>query len=320
MSTYRRASRLPGVVAALEAQDLAEPYEIVVVDDGSPDDTWATLERLAASCRVPLRPFRQTTNQGPARGRNRGWREARGAVVAFTDDDCRATPGWLRSLVDALADAELAQGRTLADPDHADRWGPFSRTLQVTREQGFYETCNIAYRRTLLEAMAGFDETFALPGGEDTDLAWRARERGARTAFVPEALVYHEVTPSDYREYLRNKLRWADIPRVVRLHPQLREGLFYSRWFWRSSHPKALALAAGAALVVVPGRTWRWRAVRWVAAGALARPYLRFRTRVAPLRAGPRRRLALIPLAWVGDLLEVAVMIRGSIRHRTLIL
>jgi glycosyltransferase involved in cell wall biosynthesis len=313
--TYRRPERLPGLVAALEAQDLGRPFEVIVVDDGSPDGTWAELQRLAAASSVALIPVRLPANRGAAAARNAGWRRGRAPLVAFTDDDCRPAAGWLAAMVAALESAGLVQGQVRPDP--ADRWGPFSRSLTSTSED-FYATANMGYRREVLEAVGGFDEGYGMRACEDTDLALRAKGRGAVSGFAPDALVHHAVLPSEFRAYLHEKRRWSTVPLVVRRHPELRAKL-HSRWFWRASHKPALAAGAGlAGSLLLARRNWSGAIAVGAALGA---PYVRYRTRVDPLPGvGPRRRVALLPLALAGDLSEVAVLALGSARHRSLIL
>src|SRR5687768_10205396 len=88
VSSFQRAAKLERLLRALEAQDIAVPFEVVIVDNGSTDDTWETLQRWRDTTPLVLRPVRIEVNRGPSGGRNAGWREARGALVAFTDDDC----------------------------------------------------------------------------------------------------------------------------------------------------------------------------------------------------------------------------------------
>lgn len=320
VSTFQRASRLPRLIDALERQDIDQRFEVVIVDNGSSDETWLTLERLSAGSALDLRPVRLAVNRGPSGGRNAGWRAARGSVIAFTDDDCRPTPEWLGRLSGPLCTVDIAQGTTLPDPEHESRWGAFSRSVEITGEDGFYETCNIAYRREWLERLGGFDESFRLTG-EDTDLAWRARKAGARTTFVDDAVVYHEVSASDWRSHVRDKFRWGDVPLTVKRHPHLRTEIYAGRWFWRPSHRKALAALGGLVVAGWPAGSVPRRAARIAAGAALVRPYVILRTRTAPPgRCGPRRRVALLPFLLASDLLEVGVLLRSSWRHRTLII
>jgi GT2 family glycosyltransferase len=303
VATRNRAALLERLVSALRAQDGVDHVEIVIVDDASTDDTTDVLRRLGVNyLRLPKR-------SGPAAARNAGWRASTAPVVAFTDDDCVPQPGWLAALVRGLRDADLAQGCTRPDPGQAHLEGPFSRTLEVTAETGYYQTCNMGYRREVIERLGGFDERFRHPTGEDTDVAWRAIAGGARTVFVPDAVVHHDVRPSSFSAHLRDTWRWEGVVLAVRNHPELRRR-FHRRWFWKPSHPPALLAAAG--LVVLARRP--------VVGAALLLPYARYRTRVLPLRGGPRRRVAATPGALVADLTEVGVLALASARYRTLLL
>jgi cellulose synthase/poly-beta-1,6-N-acetylglucosamine synthase-like glycosyltransferase len=288
---------------------------MIVVDDASTDDTWDSLCRLAASNRVPLRPLRTPHNSGPAAARNVGWRASQGRLVAFTDDDCVPQPGWLAALASALDRADLVQGKTVPDPAQASNSGPFSRTLQVTTETGFYQTCNMGYHRDLLQRLGGFDERFRHPTGEDTDLAWRARQHGARSAFEPTAVVHHDVRQSSFLTHLRDTTRWEGVVLAVRLHPGLRRHL-HQRWFWKDSHPPALIALGGVSLTVRP----KARGMSRLTGVVLLLPYIRYRTSKNPLGGGPRRRLAALPAALVADLAEVGVVAAASVRYRSLLL
>lgn len=313
VATHERSALLPRLVRALEAQEGAPPFEVVVVDDGSTDDTWGELTALARTVGVPLMPLRMGRNRGPAAARNAGWRATSATVIAFTDDDCVPDPGWLAPLVAELDRADLVQGRTVPDPAQLHRSGPFSRTLQVEQEDGFYQTCNIAYRRSWLERLGGFDEDFRHPAGEDTELAWRAVEAGARTAFVGDALVHHDVRPSSLLVALADTRRWGSVVLAVRKHPALRRRL-HSRWFWRASHPRALSAVTGLGLAVAVPRAA-------VPAALLALPYLVHRLHTTPLPTlGVRRRLVLLPAALLLDTLEVGVCAAASVRYRRLVL
>src|SRR5207302_7342787 len=84
--TYQRAASLPKLIEAFEAQTLpARDFDVVIVDDASRDDTMTVLDELAARARITLRIVRNERNSGPAVARNRGWRSADAAIVAFTD-------------------------------------------------------------------------------------------------------------------------------------------------------------------------------------------------------------------------------------------
>jgi hypothetical protein len=232
--THNRSHLLSRLIAALRAQEGVGPFEIIVVDDGSDDATPEVLGRLAAAGSVPISAPRLAVNKGPAAARNEGWRRARAPLVAFIDDDCTPERRWLASLVEALGGADLAQGKTVPDPDQMANRNAFSHTVVVEGEWGYYESCNIGYRRALLERLGGFDEAFRSSSaarhragpmfGEDTDLAWRAKAAGARIAFEPGAVVLHDVRPQTYIDHLGDEAQPGDarplpLPRVLAPRP-----------------------------------------------------------------------------------------------------
>ena len=313
VATHNRAHLLPRLIAALDKQK-GPSFEVVVVDDASTDETWSELQRLASD-HGWLRPVQLAQNSGPATARNVGWRNATAPLLAFTDDDCVPQPGWLAALAAGLREADIVQGRTEPDPETRDRMGPFSRTLVVEREDGYYQTCNMGYRRGVLERLGGFDQRFKRPSGEDTDLAWRGREAGCSTKFVPDAVVHHDVRPSSYAVHLRDTARWGDCVLTLREHPQLRS-LIHRKYFFRQSHPPAIAGAIGLALLFAPRARLNTRAT----GALLLYPYWRLRTREWPLRGGPRRRMAAIPAALLADIYEVGVITAAAVRYRTFIL
>ena len=317
VATWNRADRLARLVGALEAQQGAPPFELVVADDGSSDDTPAVLAALARDASFPVRIVRLEANRGPAAARNAGWRAATADAIAFTDDDCWPAPGWLAGLVAGLADADVVQGRTVPDPDAVDRdW--FSHTIEILSERGYYETCNIAYRRRWLEEADGFDERFGSSSeaagpiyGEDTDLAWRVKELGARTTFRDDALVTHEVRPGTLLDRLRSLRRREGVVMLVRRHPGVRAS-FPGGWWYQPPHGPALLVLVGAVLVL----SGLGSPVRWALGALLACPYLWVRTRGLPLRY----RLVMLPRMYAFDLGEVAVLAWASAKHRTLVL
>jgi GT2 family glycosyltransferase len=269
-------------------------------------------------------PIRLERNSGPATARNRGWRAARAALIAFTDDDCAADPAWVARMARALERAEVVQGRTVPDQLQRRGSGRFMYTIKVEVEQevGYYECCNMGYRREVLEALDGFDESFRYTAGtpksvgpiygEDVDLAWRAKGRGFDIAFAADAIVYHEVRYLGFADYLLDMRRREGIPLAIRRNPELRERC-YHHWFWVRSHPRALVAGGGLALMTRRG------VVPKLAGAALTIPYIRFRTRFVPV--GERSEWPVtIPLALIADLVEVAVLAVGSIKHRTLVL
>jgi GT2 family glycosyltransferase len=310
-ATCRRPDDVRRLLDALEAQTLApERFEVVLCDDGADPASWASLRERAGASPLDVRLLRHETNRGAAAARNTAWRAARAPLVAFTDDDCEPAPGWLDGLLAASRDADMVQGSVGPRPEleHLTE-GPFARTIRVD-DARFFETCNVLYRVEDLEAAGGFSEAFGRGGGEDTELALRVLAMGRRTAFAPDAHVFHAVRPSSFRLAFRDVRRWVTIPLVVRLHPVTRRRFLHRRIFWKRSHLSTCVALAGLGLV----------AGRRPAGAALVVPWVWLRLVRLPLTPHRAERVRSLPGAFAIDAAEVAVMVAGSARHRTVVL
>jgi len=317
VATRNRVEMLGRLLDALADQEGAGPFEVVIVDDGSTDGTFAMLEeRVAREDAYRLVALRQEVNRGPAAARNRGWRAGTAPVVCFTDDDCIPAKGWLQAHIAAVeAGADIVQGQTTPVPEQRDRWTPFCRSITRVRDGGFYETCNMAYRRDVLEATDGFDEEFRFPYGEDTDLAWRAFKQGYGVTFHKTAEAHHEVWPFNWKAHLADLRRREGIVMLVRKHPEVR-AMFPAPWYEHRRHVAAVQTAGSLVAVATRPKS----PLRWAFAGATIVHYYSV-SKIA--RFAPRRRRywpGYLPLTLASDLAEVGVMAAASAKHRTLLL
>jgi GT2 family glycosyltransferase len=175
-------------VARLEYPDL----ETIVVDDGSTDTTAA----VAAQHDVRLI---ETENRGLGRARNVGLAAATGEIVAYLDDDARPDPHWLSYLAHTFATTAHAGVGGPSAPHPAD--GEFANcvanvpggpthVLLTDVEAEHIPGCNMAFRKSALEAIGGFDPQFHT-AGDDVDVCWRIRDRGWTLGFSPGAVVWH---------------------------------------------------------------------------------------------------------------------------------
>jgi glycosyltransferase involved in cell wall biosynthesis len=296
------ASTLGRTLGVLAEQDLEHDFEVIVVDDGSSDETAKLVERS------PHAVLLRQPGAGPGPARNRGAEAASGRALAFTDADCFPERDWLREGLAALEHADLVQGRVVPDPEVP--LGPFDRTVYVDGEHGLYETANLFVRRRLFDDLGGFEDWLSAgigkPLAEDLWLGWRARRAGARTDFAERATVHHAVFPRGPLGYAAERVRLVYFPAIAAKMPELREGFFWRRWFLnsRSAAFDAAVLAAAAAL--------RARSALPLAA---AIPYVR----LAAVRARAWGRRA--PVVAAGDAAADAVglvaLLAGSIRHRS---
>jgi glycosyltransferase involved in cell wall biosynthesis len=306
--TRDRAERLGGLLRSLREQTLdASRFEVIVVDDASDDGTPALLERETRRGGLDLRVVRSESPGGPAVARNAGWPKARAPLVAFIDDDCEASPGWLEAGLDAARAhrGAVVQGRTEPLPRERHRLGPFAHTKSVHGPTPWFTTCNILYPRQVLESVGGFDERFT-QAGEDVDLGWRAMEKGAGHEFAAEALAYHGVDDLGPLGDLRMALRGADSTRFYRRHPELRAKFAYGWFFRRPSHAQLILAVAGLAV-----------SRHSKPALLLVLPYARaLAGRCREAGASP----ALVPYFVLWDALHVSTAVRGSFRYRILLL
>jgi glycosyltransferase involved in cell wall biosynthesis len=309
VATHNRAPRLASLLEAVRAQSIApERFELIIVDDGSSDETATVLERAAAGGELQAISLPQSV--GRAGARERGWRIARAPLVAFTDDDCEPAPAWLEAGLAAAAahPGAIVQGRT--EPIAAEleavppRRLPFTRTIRVEALDPGFATCNVFYPRELLERVGGFDlERYGrVHGGEDSDLAWRAIAAGARAAFEPQALVRHAVADLGPLGKLRVAASWQ--LRAYADHPGLRRAHFTHGIFWKPSH----ALLVRALLALALPRRLRF------AGPFLVAPYARYLIARGRLEGGGP---AAAPFYALLDLVELVTVARTGARHRT---
>jgi hypothetical protein len=314
VSTYRRPHYLPGLLAALEAQDAAERVEVIIVDNGSGDTTWEALCDFVRTTTLPMCAARVEHNNGPAPGRNAGVGLVRAPFIAFTDDDCIPHREWARRMLDGLAGgARAIQGRT--EPEAGVPRGPWDHTIAVRRPTELFETCNVAYRRDDVVAAGGFRQ---LPGytfngkpfgGEDTMLGFDIlRATGSELVFDEEAVVEHRVEPANYRKWLKAKNGASIFPALVRAVPELRDSMFLRVFLTSRSAAFDLALIG----VTTAAALWAW----WPLC-ALA-PYA---WKLAPRRRRGLRTWAkrLVPIV-IGDGTTALSLWRGSVRYRRLVL
>ena len=196
--TYNRIESLEACLTALSAQNLPrEAFEVIVVDDGSKQRPRALVERFTASMQVRLI---EQANAGPAAARNAGARAARGQHLAFTDDDCRPSPGWLSAMGVAL---DERPGSAVGGPVVScleNVWSTASQLLvdflysyfDRTNANGrFFVTANVAMPTELFQSMGGFDLTFPFAAAEDRDLCERWHECGYPLVYSEKAIVKH---------------------------------------------------------------------------------------------------------------------------------
>lgn len=200
--TRNRAKQLERCLKNLTLLAYPHQWELVIVDNGSSDDTQTVIEQWRQSLPCTVTALREP-NPGLGRARNAGWRAASGCIIAFTDDDCYPKEDFLSAVVRAFDDdpsTGFVGGRillhdatdyriTIQEQDRYESLPP--RTFIPT---GLIQGANMSFRRTAIEAVSGFDEWFgagSLFACEDVDIVARISAAGWRGAYNPGPTVYH---------------------------------------------------------------------------------------------------------------------------------
>lgn len=208
--TFNGSARIGSCLNALMSQVAGRNAEILVVNDGSTDDTARVVENYPG-----VRLISQA-NSGPAAARNHGAEEARGEIILFTDDDCVPTPNWLDAMLESFKDPEVVGAKGIY---RTHQKGLVARFVQIEYEDkyrlmaglssiDFIDTYSAAFRRDRFLEMTGYDTSFPVACAEDIELSYRMSARGWKMKFVPDAIVYH-THPDSFWRYLKKKYKFA---------------------------------------------------------------------------------------------------------------
>jgi GT2 family glycosyltransferase len=189
--TYNGARTLRQCCESLSRLNYPD-YEVIVVNDGSSDSSRA----IAGEYDFRLLT---TENRGLSSARNTGMRAATGEIVAYIDDDAYAEPDWLLHVVSTFHSADCVavggpniapEGDGLVATCVAHAPGGPSHVLVSDREAEHIPGCNMAFRKSSLTAVGGFDTQFRV-AGDDVDVCWKLQQRGWKLGFSPAAVVWH---------------------------------------------------------------------------------------------------------------------------------
>jgi len=241
--TYNAAQTLIECVQACLNQDYPkDKLEIIIVDDGSTDDTQEIIKKYPVT-------YIYQSNSGPAKARNTGWRSARGEVICFTDSDCIPHKEWVKRLTNKFASEaigavagsyEIASKKNLlAQCIHEEI---IERHLRMPEQIHVFGSYNVAIKREVLERVGGFNEGYRYASGEDNDLSYRILKAGYKICFARDALVAH-YHPEKLYEYLKGQYRhgfWR--MKLYQAHPDMMKGDDYTNWKDIIEPPLALLL------------------------------------------------------------------------------
>lgn len=233
--TYGNWELTRGCLASIQQHLPATPFEVIVVDDASPD---GAADRVAECPGVRL--VRAERNLGFVGACNLGAEHARGELVMFLNNDTEVRDNWLDALVQVLdtrSDAGLV-GAKLVYPDgrlqecggiifsdgsgwNYGRGGDPGATEYCTmRDVDYCSGAALMVRRSLFEQIGGFDSRYAPAYYEDTDLAFAVRAAGYRTLVQPESLVVH----------IEGASNGTDVAAGVKRHQEINRAIFVEKW------------------------------------------------------------------------------------------
>ncbi len=265
--SYNRAKELERCLRSLFTLDYPAGYlEIIVVDDASTDETGSMLECLvkeAAIHDLEMRVARHEKQQGVGIGRNTGAEAAHYDLIAYIDSDCVATPCWLRELVPAFQDTQIAsvggmirayERNTLLgryeDARSSLYMGERPQQVSLKGPLTYLPTANMVVRRTTWRELGGFAP---MTQGEDVDFSRRLLLSGAGMNYIPQGVVYHDYRTT-WDAFLRIRAAYASAEAVlVERHPTERRILLL---------PPEQTVFAAAVVGGMWGITWlTWRSL-----------------------------------------------------------
>jgi glucosyl-dolichyl phosphate glucuronosyltransferase len=236
IATYNRAEELVKTLESLKGLESAEPWEVIIVDNNSSDNTRDVVLERVDSFPVPLR-YVMEKEQGRSAALNAGIRLAKGEILAITDDDVRVNPHWLRNSAEALErlDCDYLGGKALPIwggelPDWlpnrgGKHWGVIALLDYGEQPIEFGDKVplgvNMVFRRECFDRAGLWDNTIGrkagtLLGQEVREWAQRGRAAGLRGYYSPDLIVHH-VIPGDRltKKYFRSWFYWHGVSRAI---------------------------------------------------------------------------------------------------------
>jgi glycosyltransferase involved in cell wall biosynthesis len=247
---FNASKTIRAVLESLRDQDYSEPFEVIVIDDGSTDDT-ASLVKSFRNVR-----YVRQENRGPAAARNHGAKIALGEFLCFTDSDCIPHSDWISKLLNGFNANNIAavcgsygianKNSTLAQGVHAEII--FRHTYLVPDHPNVFGSYNFCVKKKVFDLVSGFQEGYRQASGEDNDLSYKIIKSGFKIYFERQALVDHH-HPVKLFKYLREQFRhgfWR--VKMYLDHPNMAKGDGYTFWKDAVEVPFALACVLGLVL------------------------------------------------------------------------
>ena len=229
---YNASATIGQALNALSRQNCFQPFEVIVVDDGSSDKT----AEIVAS--FPSVRYIRQDNAGPAAARNHGARLAQGEYLAFTDSDCIPHEDWISQLMSGFSQPHVgvvAGSYGIANPKSRLARGIHKEILWRHQHlmpdfPNSFGSYNFCVRKNVFDAVGGFNTAYRTASGEDNDLSYKITGSGWRIYFERKAFVDH-YHPTRVVKYLKEQFRhgfWR--LKMYMDHPRMMRGDGYTYW------------------------------------------------------------------------------------------
>lgn len=195
--THDRRLSLQQTLHSLFQQDFQD-FEIIVVNDGSSDDTDEYLSHLASEGKIV---YLKQSNRGPASARNAGLKVAKGQYIAFTDDDCLVPPDWLRRFTHYFERTRVdVVGGIVRNRVRDNIFSEVSQEIsnhfvkflgRDNQPTAFLTSNNVAYHSESVRKAGGFSDRFRYPGGEERALHQVILQQGGKIMMLPDQIIEH---------------------------------------------------------------------------------------------------------------------------------
>jgi glycosyltransferase involved in cell wall biosynthesis len=229
---YNASATIGRALEALSRQNCFQPFEVIVVDDGSFDNTASIVGSF------PSVKYIRQDNAGPAAARDHGAKLAQGEFLAFTDSDCIPHEDWISQLMAGFSQPQVgvvAGSYGIANPEsrlarciYAEILWRHNRLMpDFPNSFGSYDFC---VRKNVFDAVGGFNTDYRAASGEDNDLSYKIVQSGWRIFFQRKAFVDH-YHPTLVAKYLKEQFRhgfWR--VKMYQDHPRMMRGDGYTFW------------------------------------------------------------------------------------------
>ncbi len=229
---YNAQKTLGSTLKAILSQTYSDSIEIIVVDDGSTDQTTDLVKSFENIVYIYQK------NAGPATARNRGFSIAKGDFVFFTDSDCIPHVDWIQKSMDHFSDISIGVvcgSYGIANPKNLlarciHKEILFRHKTLMPDFPKSFGSYNFCVRKNIFEAAGGFDSQYRSPSGEDNNLSYKILNLGSKIYFERRSIVDH-FFPVSFKKYFLEQFRhgfWR--VKVYISHPLMARGDDYTFW------------------------------------------------------------------------------------------